>query len=149
MLGLLVICSLLLLLLGGFEVFVKPFQESLRHGLAFVLIPPYAIYYLATRWNQMKRPCRKAIGAFIPLIVLLLLVLFSRPIRDWFLHSPHKKGETETSSTLSSGTIDHSLLAERDSECPSLGDYRTTLPRAGQPQGPWRPGSGLGRKSIA
>jgi hypothetical protein len=149
MLGLLVICSLLLLLLGGFEVFVKPFQESLRHGLAFVLIPPYAIYYIATRWKQMKRPFKKAIGAFGPLIVLLLLVLFLRPIRDWFLHSPHKKGETETSSTLSSGTIDHRLLAERDRDCPSLGDYRTTLARAGRPQGPWRSGSGPGRTASA
>ena len=117
--------------------------------MAFVLIPPYAIYYVATRWKQMKRPFKKAIGAFGPLIVLLLLFLFIRPIRDWFLHSPHKKGETETSSTLSSGTIDHSLLAERDSECPSLGDCRTTLARAGRPQGPWRPGSGPGRTASA
>jgi hypothetical protein len=104
MLGLLVICSFLLLLLGGFEVFIKPFQESLRHGLAFVLIPPYAIYYVATRWKQMKRPFKKAIGAFGPLIVLLLLVLFSRPIRDWFLHAPPKKSEGETPS-ISSGVI--------------------------------------------
>jgi hypothetical protein len=98
MLGALVISSILLLLLGGLEIFVKPFQESLRHGLAFVFVPPYAIYYVATRWKQMKRPFRKAIGAFGPLIVLLLLALFSRPIRDWFLHTPPKKSETETSS---------------------------------------------------
>jgi hypothetical protein len=104
MLGLLVICSVLLLLLGGFEVFIKPFQESLRHGLAFVLIPPNAIYYVATRWKQMKRPFQKAIGAFGPLIVPLFLVLFSRPTRDWFLHAPPKKSEEET-PTISSGSI--------------------------------------------
>jgi hypothetical protein len=112
MLGLLVICSFLLLLLDGFEVFIKPFQEGLRHGLAFVLIPPYAIYYVATRWKQMKRPFKKAIGAFGPLIVLLLLVVFSRPIRDWFLHAPPKKSEGETPS-ISSGVIPSPVRSAR------------------------------------
>lgn len=90
MLGLLVICSFLLSLLGGCEIFIKPFAESLRHGLAFILVPPYAIYYIATRWDQMKRPAKKAAGAFGPLLILLALALFSRPIRDWYLHSPPK-----------------------------------------------------------
>lgn len=90
MLGLLVVCSVLLSFLGGFEIFIKPFEESLRHGLAFVFIPPYAIYYIITRWDRMKRPLKKASVAFGPLIVLLLLALFSRPIRDWYLHSPPK-----------------------------------------------------------
>src|SRR5262249_13443852 len=116
MLGPLVICSVLLLMLGGFEVFVNPFKESLRHGLAFVLVPPYTVYYVATRWKQMKRPFRKAIGAFLPLILLLGLAWFSRPIRDWFLHSPHKKGETETSMSLSSDVIELIRLAEGSAE---------------------------------
>jgi hypothetical protein len=114
MLGLLVICSLLLLLLGGFEVFIKPFQESLRHGLAFILIPPYSIYYVATRWKLMKRPFKKAIGAFGPLIVLLLLVVFSRPIRDWFLHAPPKKADGEASSISTGVQIEPIRLANRD-----------------------------------
>jgi hypothetical protein len=97
MLGLLVICSVLLLLLGGLEVFIKPFRESLRHGLAFVLLPPYAIYYVATRWPQMKRPFKKAVGAFLPLIVLVVLALLGRPIRDWFLHPPPKKDDQQSS----------------------------------------------------
>src|SRR5262249_8806000 len=109
MLGPLGICSVLLLLLGGFEVFVNPFKESLRHGLAFLLIPPYTVYYIATRWKPIKRPFRKAIGAFLPLILLLGLAWFSRPIRDWFLHSPHKKGETETSMSFSSDIRSSSL----------------------------------------
>jgi hypothetical protein len=112
MLGLLVICSFLLLLLGGAEVFIKPFQESLRHGLAFVLIPPYAIYYVATRWKQMKGPFMKAVGAFGPLTVLLLLVVFSRPIRDWFLHAPPKKPEGQTSSISSGGVGEPTRLAD-------------------------------------
>jgi hypothetical protein len=116
MLGLLVICSLLLLLLGGFEVFIKPFQESLRHGLAFVLIPPYAIYYVATRWKLMKRPFKKAIGAFGPLLVMLLLVVFSRPIRDWFLHAPPKKADGETSSASSADVVGPIRLANRSDE---------------------------------
>jgi hypothetical protein len=115
MLGLLVICSLLLLLLGGFEVFIKPFQESLRHGLAFVLIPPYAIYYVATRWKLMKQPFKKAIGAFGPLSVLLLFVIFSRPIRDWFLHAPPKKQEGQASSTYSA-PVEHLRFAKSGGE---------------------------------
>jgi hypothetical protein len=104
MLGPLVICSVLLMLLGGFEVFVNPFKESLRHGLAFLFIPPYAVYYIATRWEHMKRPFRKAIGAFLPLMVLIGLILFARPIRDWYLHPPPKKGDAETSMSLPSDT---------------------------------------------
>jgi hypothetical protein len=115
MLGLLVICSLLLLLLGGFEVFIKPFQEGLLHGLAFLLIPPYAIYYVATRWKLMKQPFKKAIGAFGPLLVLLLFVFFSRPIRDWFLHAPPKKQEGEVSST-SSAAVQPLRLAKAGGE---------------------------------
>lgn len=102
MLGALVLCSILLLFLGGIEVFVKPFQESLRHGLAFVLLPPYAIYYVATRWKEMKRPFRKAVGAFVPLIVLLVLAFLGRPIRDWYLHPPPKKDENQAVSVSSS-----------------------------------------------
>jgi hypothetical protein len=116
MLGLLVICSLLLLLLGGFEVFIKPFQESLLHGLAFVLVPPYAIYYVATRWKLMKQPFKKASGAFGPLIVMLLLVIFIRPIRDWFLHNPHKKGDGQTSSHYSAPVVEPIQLAKRGVE---------------------------------
>ena len=113
MLGALVICSLLLVLLGGFEIFVSPFKESLRHGLAFLLLPPYTIYYIATRWKQMKRPFRKAIGAFLPLIVLLVLALFGRPIRDWFLHPPPKKDEMQAAS-ISSRDISGSSVWRRE-----------------------------------
>ncbi|WP_165227003.1 hypothetical protein [Aquisphaera insulae] len=114
MLGLLVILSVLLLILGGFDLFVQPFQESLRHGLAFVLIPPYAIYYVATRWEAMKKPFRKALGAFGPLLVLLALAFLSRPIRDWYLHPKPKDefGAPATSWHQGPGTPDAFGLLE-------------------------------------
>jgi hypothetical protein len=101
MLAPLVVCSVLLLMLGGFEVFAFPFKESLRHGLAFVFIPPYTIYYIATRWKKIKRPFRNAIGALLPLILLLGLAWFARPIRDWYLHAPPRKDATSTSTSMS------------------------------------------------
>jgi hypothetical protein len=91
MLGVLTICSIILLLLGGFEIVVKPFKESILHGLLVLLVPFYVFYYVATRWKEMKGPFRKAIGAFGPLLILIALALFSRPIRDWFLHMPPPK----------------------------------------------------------
>jgi hypothetical protein len=99
MLALLTLCSLLLLLLGGFEIVIKPFKESLLHGLAVLLVPFYVFYYVATRWKEMKQPFRKAISAFVPLLVVIVLALFSRPIRDWFLDAPPKKeGDESTRS---------------------------------------------------
>jgi hypothetical protein len=95
MLGPLVVCSLILLVLGGFEIVVKPFRESLLHGLAVLLFPFYVFYYVATRWQEMRGPFRKALGALGPLIVLIALALFTRPIRDWFLHPPPKKDELQ------------------------------------------------------
>jgi hypothetical protein len=88
-----VLSSVILLALGGFEVFVKPFKESPFHGLAFLFLfpPTYMIYYAATRWKAMNRPVRHALGSFVPLAVLILAFVFIRPIRNYFLHSPPKK----------------------------------------------------------
>jgi hypothetical protein len=97
MLGLVVVCSLILLVLGGFEIVVKPFRESPLHGLAVLFVPFYVFYYVATRWQEMRTPFRKAVGALGPLIVLVVLALFTRPIRDWFLHPPPKKDELQGS----------------------------------------------------
>jgi hypothetical protein len=94
--------SVILFALGGFEVFVKPFKESPLHGLAFLfLFPPiYMIYYSATRWTAMKRPVKHALGAFLPLIVLVFSFLFIRPIRDYFLSDPLKKKDEHQTSAL-------------------------------------------------
>jgi hypothetical protein len=106
MLGVLTICSLILLVLGGFEIVVKPFKESILHGLLVVLVPFYVFYYVATRWKEMKRPFRKAVGAFGPLLILIALALFSRPIRDWFLHAPLPKSPNEATSSLAPASLD-------------------------------------------
>ncbi len=106
MLAVLTICSILLLILGGFEIIVKPFKESLLYGLAVLFVPFYVFYYVATRWREMKGPFRKAVGAFGPLLVLIALALFSRPIRDWFLHAPPPKTPNEATSGLTPAPLD-------------------------------------------
>lgn len=47
-----------------------PFKESLRHGLANVLVPGYAIYYWTTRWPRMKTPVLKTAGSFVPILLV-------------------------------------------------------------------------------
>jgi DNA-directed RNA polymerase subunit RPC12/RpoP len=61
--------SLLLAALGGIEVVIKPFQ--------------YGIF--GTSWGTMKKQIRHALGAFIPLAVLIASYFFIEPIRDYFL----------------------------------------------------------------
>jgi hypothetical protein len=114
MLGVLTICSIILLFLGGFEIVVKPFKESILQGLLVLLVPFYVFYYVATRWKEMKGPFRKAIGAFAPLLILIALAFFSRPIRDWFLHAPLPKKPDEAmsqSATMRRDPVVHVALA--------------------------------------
>jgi hypothetical protein len=47
-----------------------PFKESLRHGLANLFIPFYAIYYWTTRWPRMKTPVYRTLGAFLPILLV-------------------------------------------------------------------------------
>jgi hypothetical protein len=59
-----------------------PFKESLHHGLANLLIPPYAVYYWVTRWHRMRKPVLKTLGAFLPiaLVGLAYLVYQEAPV---------------------------------------------------------------------
>jgi hypothetical protein len=52
-----------------------PFKESLRHGLANLLIPFYAIYYWTTRWPRMRTPVYRTLGAFLPIALVGLAYL--------------------------------------------------------------------------
>jgi hypothetical protein len=58
------------MLCAGFAYLVTlPFKESLRHGLANLFIPFYAIYYWTTRWPRMKTPVYRTLGAFLPILL--------------------------------------------------------------------------------
>ena len=46
-----------------------PFRESLREGLANVLIPFYAVYYWTTRWPRMKTPVYQTAKSFTPILL--------------------------------------------------------------------------------
>jgi hypothetical protein len=49
-----------------------PFKESLRHGLANLLIPFYAVYYWTTRWSRMRTPVRRTLGSFLPISLVAI-----------------------------------------------------------------------------
>ncbi|HQU44728.1 MAG: hypothetical protein B7Z73_07480 [Planctomycetia bacterium 21-64-5] len=53
-----------------------PFKDSLRHGLACVLVPGYAIYYWATRWHRMRPAVMNTLWAFIPMLLVALAYFF-------------------------------------------------------------------------
>jgi DNA-directed RNA polymerase subunit RPC12/RpoP len=55
--------------------FVRPFKESPLHGLAF-LFPPYGLYFLATRWRQVKPTLRRMATSCIPIVLVVLAYAF-------------------------------------------------------------------------
>jgi len=55
--------------------FVRPFRESPLHGLAF-LFPPYGLYFLATRWRQVKPTLRRMATSCIPIALVVLAYAF-------------------------------------------------------------------------
>jgi hypothetical protein len=55
--------------------FVRPFKDGPLQGVAF-LFPPYTLYYLATRWNQMKPILRRMLTSCIPIVLVILAYAF-------------------------------------------------------------------------
>jgi hypothetical protein len=55
--------------------FVRPFKQSPLHGLAF-LFPPYALYFVATRWRQVKPTLRRLATSCIPIVLVVLAYAF-------------------------------------------------------------------------
>jgi DNA-directed RNA polymerase subunit RPC12/RpoP len=55
--------------------FIRPYKDGPLHGLAF-LFPPYAIYYLATRWDHMKKIVRRIATSCIPIVLVVLIYSF-------------------------------------------------------------------------
>ncbi|HET6883354.1 MAG TPA: hypothetical protein VFI31_24605 [Pirellulales bacterium] len=53
-----------------------PFKDSLRHGLACVLAPPYAVYYWASRWHRMRPAVLNTLYAFVPMLLVALAYFF-------------------------------------------------------------------------
>ena len=81
--------SILLAALGGIEVIIKPIQ--------------YGIF--GTSWKTMKRQIRHALGAFIPLVVLVASYFFIAPVRGYFLGTTEAQ-EVEQSSSISAPGAD-------------------------------------------
>ena len=55
--------------------FVRPYKDGPVHGLAF-LFPPYMLYYLATRWDHMKKIVRRIATSCIPILLVVLMYGF-------------------------------------------------------------------------
>jgi hypothetical protein len=55
--------------------FVRPYKDGPLQGLAF-LFPPYTIYYLATRWDPMKKILRRIATSCIPIVLVILIYAF-------------------------------------------------------------------------
>ena len=55
--------------------FVRPYKDGPLHGLAF-LFPPYTLYYLATRWDHMKKIVRRIAMSCIPIVAVVLIYGF-------------------------------------------------------------------------
>lgn len=96
--------SILLAALGGIEVVIKPFQ--------------YGIF--GTKWSTMKKQIRHALGAFIPLAVLIASYFFIKPIRDYFLDTAEARQLKQMSSISSPlrdrdgrWVVDHRRFSDR------------------------------------
>ena len=65
-----------MLAVGLFYLVVLPFRDSLAKGLGTLLFPPYAVYYWATHWPQMRTPVVKTLRSFTPILLAGLAVFF-------------------------------------------------------------------------
>jgi hypothetical protein len=52
--GELTVVGILLWLIGGVLALIIPFRESATCGLCYIFVPFYGLYYLITRWQDMK-----------------------------------------------------------------------------------------------
>ena len=52
--------------------FVRPYKDGPLQGLSFVF-PPYMVYYLATRWDAMKKIVRRIATSCIPILAVVLV----------------------------------------------------------------------------
>jgi hypothetical protein len=57
------------------SLFVRPFKDGPIHGLLF-LLPPYGIYYVASRWDEFQPTFRRLLTSCIPIALVLLAYMF-------------------------------------------------------------------------
>ena len=107
--------------------FVRPYKDGPLQGLAF-LFPPYMVYYLATRWDTMKRIVRRIATSCIPILAVVLVYAFD-PTANPEAATAHGVG-----AKLEAGK--HQLDREIASELNSLGNElnRITVPKENGPK---------------
>jgi hypothetical protein len=73
--GALIIVGFLLALAGSLWGVVVPFMESILCGLLYLFLPLYPLYYLITRWDEMRRPFWLSMGGSVLVIVGFLIAM--------------------------------------------------------------------------
>ena len=106
--------------------FVRPYKEGPLHGLAF-LFPPYTVYYLATRWDSMKKIVRRIATSCIPIVLVILIYGFLPSV------NPDVKNVQGFGAKLEAGK--HELDKEIESDLKGL---EKGLIRSGEPGNPLR-----------
>ena len=105
------------LVTNGFALFVRPFKTSPVHGILFFL-PPYTLYYVATRWKSMK----KATLCFLEPALTIGLVVLAFTLVPWL-----SSGNVDEQATLTerlrteSGTLKSDMRDELEEKGSSLG----------------------------
>jgi hypothetical protein len=75
---------------GLANLIVIPFRESLIEGILF-LIPPISLFYLAQRWNKVRKPVRRIVGP----IFTIGLVALALVVEPWLKGKGKPQGSTE------------------------------------------------------
>ena len=53
--SILLLGCLVAMVVGAIGMLIVPFRESVVCGLLYIFLPFYALYYLVTRWDDMKK----------------------------------------------------------------------------------------------
>jgi hypothetical protein len=68
------------LVTGMMNLLAIPFKESPTQGV-FFLIPPFTFFYIAQRWNKLKKPLKRVIEPLVTLLLVFLAFAFLPSLR--------------------------------------------------------------------
>ncbi len=71
-----IVTNIGLLAVGAAYLVTLPFKDGLFQGIACLLLPPYTIYYWVTRWQKVRLPLKKTLGAFLPILLAGMAYFF-------------------------------------------------------------------------
>ncbi len=78
--GLVAVVSVVALLAGGFGLLIAVARESVYCLLMFLFVPFYGLFYLITRWQQVRGPWALSFSAYLVIIAMSFVMTFARAI---------------------------------------------------------------------